>query len=175
MILTVGFTTGYQKILRRILKNIFYVSDNTDQGKNANMDSGKHENKIPDREKRYYMAKTNRKLQFEYCRYEPRIKFLLEDLCQDRLSIDQYPQIFRGQRTQTPNSTGVKGKRQAGAGPASAASGRPRVVVFVLGGCALSECRVQYEISAKYDCDVFLGGDGIICPSAFFNQNLIDN
>ncbi|GJQ14076.1 hypothetical protein GpartN1_g5867.t1 [Galdieria partita] len=43
-------------------------------------------------------------------------------------------------------------------------SQRKSIIVFFIGGVTLSEIRVAYEISAKFDLDVYIGGTSLLAP-----------
>lgn len=103
------------------------------------------------------------------CRFEPRLKFLLEDFCQNRLSETDVP-FFEGMRLGSGIVPAADRDRreQASKSKSKALRVRPRVVVFVVGGLTYSETRVVHQVAAKYDVDLYAGADGLVSPCAFF-------
>ena len=99
------------------------------------------------------------------CRFEPRLKFLLEDFCQNRLSEEDVP-FFDGNRL--PSGIAPPSDREDRKSNGLPSRVKPRVVVFVVGGLTYSETRVVYQVAAKYDVDMYAGGDGLVSPCAFF-------
>ena len=47
---------------------------------------------------------------------------------------------------------------------------RPRIVVFMIGGMTYSETRAAFELSRKYNVDIFCGTDSLLSPNQLFNQ-----
>lgn len=130
-------------------------------------------------------ASTSATSQFEMCRFDPRLSFLLSDLCEDALDREQYPWVKNSEQFSSGVlHTGAGGSphdghsklHKKGRPPPTknGPSGRvethqPRLVVFILGGVTYSEQRVAAEISNKFACDVFVGGCGMVSPCHFFD------
>eukprot|EP00439_Symbiodinium_sp_Y106_P069127 s2456_g11.t2 len=119
---------------------------------------------------------------FELSRFEPRLKEILEQLVEDRLSLEEFPVL--------QSAADDFGLREAGAATAeplgapviqakddwsfTSVSGglesehavSHRVVVFVIGGFTLSELRVAAEVEQKMPrgTEVIVGGTSLLTP-----------
>lgn len=123
---------------------------------------------------------TTRELKEEYglARYDPNVKYMLENLCKGTLD----PEVFPYTRPPTdPNDdpasaqTSLRAARKpnwasGGAGAARRQDNRQRIIVFVAGGATYSESRACYEISDKYNRDVFLTTSHMVPPKMFTRQ-----
>eukprot|EP00434_Breviolum_minutum_P006127 symbB.v1.2.005400.t1/scaffold316.1/size230253/15 len=126
---------------------------------------------------------------FELSRFEPRLKEVLEQLAEDRLSLEDFDDLTDGKSSSnisifhledfgvcqsTANEFGLReaGYAELGA-PAiqakddwSFASVSHRIIVFVLGGFTHSELRVAKEVQEKLPrgTEVLVGGTSLLTP-----------
>lgn len=120
---------------------------------------------------------------FELSRFEPRLKEILEQLVEDRLSLEEFPVL-----QSTADDFGLREAGAATAEPLGApviqakddwsftsvsggleiehAEVSHRVVVFVIGGFTLSELRVAAEVEQKMPrgTEVIVGGTSLLTP-----------
>ncbi|KAM3175424.1 hypothetical protein ACTXT7_008570 [Hymenolepis weldensis] len=116
---------------------------------------------------------------YQMSRWTPYLKDLIEDACEDRLDVRQYP--FFGGGPVKASGLGAGGNagfggglsRSGGAGGGGSMSARygqwhreksaqtrsgPRLIFFILGGISYSEMRCAYEVMAAYSQVVSSGG-----------------
>jgi hypothetical protein len=110
---------------------------------------------------------------FVNCRFRSELADIVESVLQNSLDTTAFP-IVGGTGTShymTAISGGPKSPETTSAAAmwgqsahAGNESGRQKIVVFVVGGITLGECREMAEIETKYDVDVFIGGSTILTP-----------
>jgi syntaxin-binding protein 1 len=110
---------------------------------------------------------------FVNCRFRSELADLIEMTLMNSLDLTAYPivggtgssQYFVG-APKSPTETTTSGSLAAQWGQSAAvkSSVKQRIVVFVIGGITLGECRDIAEIEAKYDVEVYLGGSTILTP-----------
>ncbi|EUB58389.1 Syntaxin-binding protein [Echinococcus granulosus] len=99
---------------------------------------------------------------YQMSRWTPYLKDLIEDACEDRLDVRQFP-FFGGGPVKSSGLGGGGGlSRGGGGGSMSARYGQwhrekgaqtrsgPRLIFFILGGISYSEMRCAYEVMAAY-------------------------
>ncbi|VDK37728.1 unnamed protein product [Taenia asiatica] len=109
---------------------------------------------------------------YQMSRWTPYLKDLIEDACEDRLDVRQFP-FFGGGPVKSSGLGGGGGlsRGSGGGGSMSARYGQwhreksaqtrsgPRLIFFILGGISYSEMRCAYEVMAAYT-SVTGGGAG---------------
>jgi len=105
-------------------------------------------------------------------RYLPKMHDIVNDLAKGTLSVKEFPFLNRGEESECKPLvlTSAPSKRGNWDKPKSKES-RPRIFVFIVGGCSYSEIRVAHALSQKelYP-DVVIGSTHILNPSKFVKQ-----
>lgn len=115
---------------------------------------------------------------YQMSRWTPYLKDLIEDACEDRLDVRQFP-FFGGGPVKSSGlgagggiGGGLSRSGGGGGGSMSARYGQwhrekgaqtrsgPRLIFFILGGISYSEMRCAYEVMAAYSSVVNSGGGG---------------
>ncbi|KAK4227843.1 protein transport protein sec1 [Podospora fimiseda] len=106
-------------------------------------------------------------------RFEPAVKHMLESLCGG--SLDQT--VFPYHEKDVPASDEAEGLHTQGSLRAGAprwasanrrqVENRQRIIVFVAGGATYSESRACYEVSEKYNRDVYLVTSHTVSPAKY--------
>jgi syntaxin-binding protein 1 len=113
--------------------------------------------------------------EYALSRFEPNLKFLLEELAKGTLDQYQFPYT----KPPLDNSEELALQSQASLRSAkptwarnrmSTVENRQRVIVFMAGGATYSESRVCYELSALKSKDVFLATSHMLTPAMFVRQ-----
>ncbi|CAA21822.1 SNARE binding protein Sec1 [Schizosaccharomyces pombe] len=110
---------------------------------------------------------------YELSRYVPTLKVVLENLIQDKLD----PELFPYVRNTTPQTevsmeqTSLRSSRPSWTRSRSMASKLPRekMLVFVAGGTTFSELRTCYELSDKYNKDIYIGSTVCYSPNEWLD------
>lgn len=123
---------------------------------------------------------TTQELNEEYglIRYQPNVKHMLEGLCKGDLSPEIFPYTIppesalddpaavqnslRAAKPSWANRTGASATRRQ--------DNRQRIMVFMAGGATFSESRSCYEVSAKYNREIFLITSHMVPPKMFLRQ-----
>ncbi|CAN8103029.1 unnamed protein product [Discula destructiva] len=123
---------------------------------------------------------TTQELNEEYglIRYHPNVKHMLENLCKGDLSAEVFPYTIppesalddpaavqnslRAAKPSWANRTGASATRRQ--------DNRQRIMVFMAGGATFSESRACYEVSAKYNREIFLLTSHMVPPKMFLRQ-----
>eukprot|EP01069_Polyplicarium_translucidae_P009058 Polyplicarium_translucidae@DN3284_c0_g2_i7.p1 len=149
----------------------------------------KHVNKIT-RERFKFFQRRARTTDYELSRFEPRVKEIMEQACQDSLHLGKFPFVAeperqRGGRQDISGKGGnirardgvewsfgevhsAKGKQQ----PEEEQPGKSKrtLIFFVIGGISMSEMRCAYEVARQQEVDVYLGGSTILTPRQVIQQ-----
>jgi len=144
----------------------------------------KHTHKLcRDKERMKLFQRRAKISEFALSRYIPKIKQIMESAAQGSLHGGKFPYVTEPDRapraTEATKTTALRAtnlnwdwgsstktkKPQDDA--TSVSSGKPKIIVFVLGGITLPEMRCAYEVSHASDCEVYLGGDAIHTPPSF--------
>lgn len=123
---------------------------------------------------------TTQELDEEYglIRYHPNVKHMLENLCQGTLDAEAFP-YTRPPMDANDDPAAVQNSLRAakpswasrtGAGSVRRQDNRQRLIVFMAGGATFSESRACYEVSDKYNRDVFLVTSHMVPPKMFTRQ-----
>ncbi|CAD7968810.1 unnamed protein product [Amoebophrya sp. A120] len=163
MLNTGGFDSEHRRAFQKIL-GLGLVDDLEDPKKTAI-----HQTRTPTEEQLCYseMIQTDRKnkmnpiktFKHELFRFQPRIRMLAQRLCTNTLDQDLFPYVKGDPLSNHPNI-------QYGRKPGK----RPRMVIYFIGGMTYSETRTAYDLSAKYNVDIFMGSEGLLNP-----ENIIEN
>lgn len=94
----------------------------------------------------------------DLCRYEPKIKFVLEKMFAGRLSEESFP--YMGEKRECAVTLGKK------------QGVKPRTVVFFIGGLSYTEARVVGQLCKRWNVEAFAGGDGLFSPGLLFDEDL---
>jgi len=108
---------------------------------------------------------------YQMSRWTPLAKDIIEDAIDDKLDNNHFP-FLSGQRQgsmhkQAPNSArfGQWHKKEA------QGKNLPRMIVFIVGGCSLSEMRAAYEVTNdRKNWEVVVGGSHMITPEGFLDE-----
>ena len=122
----------------------------------------------------------------ESLRHISRWNPILKDVIQDLISCKLDPKLFpfvdsaETKKLLTPPVTSARrgSGGSAGYSPISRTKQASRVIIFVLGGVTLSECRVGYEVTEEHNnqWDILIGGTHLITPKTFLgNLSELDN
>merc|ERR1712232_390348 len=132
--------------------------------------------------------KTNVDNDSEYanCRYVPQLKFILDDLVHNRLSVTDYPAV-----RDLPENYGSSSGTAHSARPRNAGSGATsrwaraktskdgsshetyeggRIIVFVIGGMSFSELRITREVTKKESKEIIAGSTCFMSPATFIDD-----
>lgn len=120
-------------------------------------------------------ARADNESEYSSSRYTCALKTILEDMANDRLSVDQYPSILPLPPGKTGTAASVR-TRTAGrwarqkngtAGTKKTFTGG-RQMVFVAGGLCYSELRCAQEVMGRGDKEVILGSTCFLNPKEYF-------
>lgn len=109
-------------------------------------------------------------------RFEPAVRFMLEEQCQGTLDANTFPAVKPHLDTQNPAMTMSQTSLRNAGKPTWASnrtqSGKPRqrLIVFMAGGATYSEARACYEISHQFGKDVFLASTHMQTPKTYLRQ-----
>merc|ERR1712106_60655 len=107
---------------------------------------------------------------YQMSRWTPMIKDIVEDAIEDKLDNNHFP-FLSGQRQgsnlqKAPTSVRYgqwhKDKKE------TQTKNVPRIIVFIVGGTCLSECRAAYEVTNdKKNWEILMGGSHLLTPENF--------
>merc|ERR1711892_1440915 len=107
---------------------------------------------------------------YQMSRWTPMIKDIVEDAIEDKLDNNHFP-FLSGQRQgsnlqKAPTSARYgqwhKDKKD------TQTKNVPRIIVFIVGGTCLSECRAAYEVTNdKKNWEILMGGSHLLTPENF--------
>lgn len=123
---------------------------------------------------------TTQELNEEYglIRYHSNVKHMLENLCKGELSAEVFPYTIPPESAQDDPAAVQNSLRAAkpswanrtGASAARRQDNKQRIIVFMAGGATFSESRACYEVSEKFNRDVFLITSHMVPPKMFLRQ-----
>ena len=119
------------------------------------------------------------------CRFEPRLKDIIEQVLTNQLDVQEFPTIGGGSASYSVGVTSPTATKSAAAAwgqlksvadgveadeskTQQTSSKRQKVVVFVIGGITLAESRAMAELEAQFNCDVIVGGSCVLTPKRLF-------
>merc|ERR1711892_991613 len=107
---------------------------------------------------------------YQTSRWTPQVKDIIEDAIEDKLDNNHFP-FLSGQRQgsnlqKAPTSARYgqwhKDKKD------TQTKNVPRIIVFIVGGTCLSECRAAYEVTNdKKNWEILMGGSHLLTPENF--------
>lgn len=108
---------------------------------------------------------------FVNCRFRSQLADIVDQVLTNSLDITAYP-LIGGTGTSQYVTAGSGGPRSPETTSAAAqwglsaqtVSSKQRLIMFVVGGVTLGECRDIAELERKHDVEIFLGGSTIITP-----------
>lgn len=108
-------------------------------------------------------------------RFEPAVKQMLEDLCNNALDQAAFPFTIPPPADEQSNGPATQGSLRSAAPRWASANrrqveNRQRILVFVAGGATYSESRVCYEISEKHNRDVCLVTSHLVSPNKYLED-----
>jgi len=119
---------------------------------------------------------TDKEYDYVSARYLPTMYDVVNDLAKGSLSVKDYPFLNRDEESENKPLVGAQtlSKRQKNLSnwdKTKSKNPRPRIFVFIVGGCTYSEIRVSHILSQKdlYP-DVVLGSTHIFNPEKFTKQ-----
>ncbi|MES1918987.1 syntaxin binding protein 1, variant 2 [Bonamia ostreae] len=92
-------------------------------------------------------------------RYEPKIKNVLKEICEDTLSKKNFPYV----QEPPPEKSMKRGRRKKN-------KEMCKIIVFVAGGLSYSEIRCCSEVSKTYSRDVIAGSTDVVSPKEFMRE-----
>lgn len=118
---------------------------------------------------------------YELSRYVPNLKKIGEDFLQNSLPNSEFPYVKEplnsepevpvsskeGTSLRTQPKWAQDRKTSKAEKPAPTGS---RLIIFVAGGMTFSETRVVYELSQKFNREVFIGSTHLITPTTFIQE-----
>ncbi|CAD7948839.1 unnamed protein product [Amoebophrya sp. A25] len=165
MLSTAGFNGAHRHVFQSILSSGL-VDDLEDPPKLQI-----HETRTPVEEQLCYseMIQHDRKqglnptkaFKHELFRFQPRIRMLAQRICTNTLDNNAFPFVKSDEQHNSPL---ISLGRQNGK--------RPRVLIYFIGGVTYSETRSVFDLSAKYNADIFMGSEHIINPSNVMEEAL---
>jgi len=112
------------------------------------------------------LKRKTRSSQYNTSRWTPIMKDIIEQAMEDRLDTNHFPFLRSGQIPCNTSSA-----RQYGQWGRSQGRGKPRLLVFVVGGVCHSEMRTAYELTQeKPDWEVVVGGSHVLNPDGFLKN-----
>jgi len=122
------------------------------------------------------MPASSDEYEFVSSRYLPSMYDIVNHLAKGTLSEKEYPFLNRDEEVEQKTLVGVapvskRQKQATGWDKKAKREPRPRIMVFMVGGCTYSEIRVAHTLSAKelYP-DVVIGSTHIFNPEKFMKQ-----
>lgn len=119
---------------------------------------------------------TNGMEEVSLSRFEPNLRFMLEEQCQGTLDPQLFPPVKPHLDAQNP-SMGMSQTSLRNAGKPTWASTRAqsnkpkqRLIVFMAGGATYAEARACYEVSHQFGKDVFLATTHMQTPKTYLRQ-----
>jgi hypothetical protein len=108
---------------------------------------------------------------FVNCRFRSQLADIVDQVLTNSLDMTAYP-LVAGTGTSQYVTAGSGGPRSPESTSAAAqwglsaqtVSNKQRLIMFVVGGVTLGECRDIAELEHKHDVEIFLGGSTIITP-----------
>jgi syntaxin-binding protein 1 len=111
-------------------------------------------------------------------RFEPVLKRLLEEHCQNTLSLELFPYVkpemapSHEEMTANMASASLRSVKStwASRNKAGVSQPRQRIIVFMAGGATYSEARACYEVAEASNRDVYLATSHMLNPGLFLQQ-----
>jgi syntaxin-binding protein 1 len=109
-------------------------------------------------------------------RFEPALRYMLEEQCQGTLDANLFPPVKPHLDTQNPamtmSQTSLRnaGKPTWASNRSQSNKPRQRLIVFMAGGATYSEARACYDVSHQYGKDVFLASTHMQTPKTYLRQ-----
>ena len=121
------------------------------------------------------MPQTTNMEEVSLSRFEPALRYMLEDQCQGTLDMEVFPPVKP--HLNDPNQMNVSQTSLRNAGKptwaqARSQSNKPRqrIIVFMAGGATYAEARACYEVSRMAGKEVFLATTHMTTPKNFLRQ-----
>lgn len=109
-------------------------------------------------------------------RFEPAMRYMLEELCQGTLDVNVFPPVKphlndpNSQMNVSQSSLRNAGKPTWAQTRSQSNKPRQRIIVFMGGGATYSEARACYEVSRIAGKDIFMATTHMITPKNFLRQ-----
>jgi len=99
-------------------------------------------------------VKRSRKNRIDEGRYVSHTEEVITSICKGSADLESYPFV------EEPKIQSKRGAREMG---------RPKMVVFIIGGVTLAEIRAAHQLSEALQYDIVIGGTGLLTPKRVMN------
>eukprot|EP00391_Amoebophrya_sp_Ameob2_P006034 CAMPEP_0178997078 /NCGR_PEP_ID=MMETSP0795-20121207/8732_1 /TAXON_ID=88552 /ORGANISM="Amoebophrya sp., Strain Ameob2" /LENGTH=618 /DNA_ID=CAMNT_0020689555 /DNA_START=287 /DNA_END=2143 /DNA_ORIENTATION=- len=167
MLATAGFDGDHRRVFKKML-SLGLVDGIYDNEKLP-----VHQTRTPTEEQLCYseMIQHDRKqrvnplksFKHELFRFQPRIRMVAQRICTNTLDKELFPYV---KGNDLDNHPGIEFGRKGGR--------RPRLVIYFIGGMTYSETRTAFDLSSKYNVDIFMGSESLVNPENMIERAIND-